>query len=138
MAPFPSVIYTRLGVRLSRPNQEPRPASCSVHELIHLSTNTRIVPSSSCVEGKPVVDPCSYRPSPSYVLSRPCAPLTPHSSVLLDLSLIAASYAFLFFLPLMSRPSFILWGVTSLDVTLGGGAACLPGHVIKTQFFHGL
>ena len=35
----------------------------------HLSTNTRIVPSSSCMERKPAVKPCSYRPSPRYTLS---------------------------------------------------------------------
>ena len=34
-----------------------------------LNTNTRIVQSSSCIEGKPAVKSCSYRPSPSYVLS---------------------------------------------------------------------
>ena len=53
----------------------------SPRESIRLSTNTRIVPSSSCVEGKPAVKPCSYRPSPSYVLSRPRVSLTPHSTV---------------------------------------------------------
>ena len=52
------------------------PTSCSVREPIRLSMNMRIVQSSSCVEGKPAVKPCSDRPSPSYVLSRPCASLT--------------------------------------------------------------
>ena len=53
----------------------------SPREPNRLNMNTRIVPSSSCVEGKPDVKPCSYRPSPNYVLSRPRASLTPHSTV---------------------------------------------------------
>ena len=44
-----------------------------------------------------------------------------------------------FGLLLTSRPSFIsLGGVTSMAVTLGGGASFLLGHVRKRQFFHGL
>ena len=58
------------------PTKSQWPASCSVRETIRLSTNRRIVPSSSCVEGKPGVKPCSYRPSPRPVLSRPRASLT--------------------------------------------------------------
>ena len=50
-----------------------------------LNTNTKIVPSSSCVEGKSAVKPCSYRPSPSYIVSQPCASLTLHSCVPPDL-----------------------------------------------------
>ena len=53
----------------------------SPREPNHISTNATIVPSSSCVEGKPAVKPCSYRPSPNYVLSQPHASLTPHSCV---------------------------------------------------------
>ena len=56
-----------------------RPAS--PREPNHLNTKTIIVPSPSCVEGKPAVKPCSYRPSPSYVLSRLRVSLTPHSCV---------------------------------------------------------
>ena len=41
----------------------------SPHEPNRLSTNTRIVPCSSCIKGKPAVKPCSFRPSPRYVLS---------------------------------------------------------------------
>ena len=64
------------------PTKSQWPASCSVREPIRLSMNMRIVQSSSCVKGKPAVKPCSYRPSPNYVLSRPRASLTLHSSCL--------------------------------------------------------
>ena len=53
----------------------------SPYEPNRLNTNTRIVPSSLCVEEKPVVKPCSYKPPPIYVLSRPRVSLTPHSTV---------------------------------------------------------
>ena len=62
------------------PIKSQRPASFSVSEPTRLSTNTRIVPSSSCIEGKPAVKPCSYRLSPSYILSRPRASLILNSS----------------------------------------------------------
>ena len=55
------------------------PMSALPREPICLSTNTRIVPSSSCIKGKPAVMPCSYTPSPSSVVSRPRASLTPNS-----------------------------------------------------------
>ena len=79
--------YKRLGVRLSRPDQEPMASILLSTRANSPQHNTRIVPFSSCVEGKPAVKPCSYRPSPSYVLSRPRASLTPHSCVPPDLSL---------------------------------------------------
>ena len=92
-------------------------ASYSLRDPICLSMNARIVPSSSCVEGKPAVKPCSYRSSPSYILSRPRTSLTPHSCVPLYLSLIAC-------LTSNASSSVIsLWGVTSPTVTLGGGVS---------------
>ena len=45
----------------------------SPREPNRFNMNTRIVPSSLCVERKPAVKPCSYRPSPNHILSRPRA-----------------------------------------------------------------
>ena len=54
----------------------------SPREPNRLNTNKIIVPSSSCVEGKPAVKPCSCRPSPNYVLSQPRAPFPQLNSAL--------------------------------------------------------
>ena len=53
----------------------------SPREPNRLSMNTRIVPPSPCIKGKLAVNPCSYRLSPRYVLSRPHASFTPYSTV---------------------------------------------------------
>jgi len=132
---------------------------------IFLSTNTRIVLSSSCVEGKTAVKPYSYRPSPNYVLSRPRAflpstqlclmrTLTLNSTFLSDVTPnhrfllrgVACSHENLgrrglhplgmLGKPLMSRPSIIsLGGVTSPAVTLGGRASACSAHLLVS--YHG-
>ena len=76
-----SVIYTRL--RGPSHTTQPRDNGqhlASPHKPNCLSINTRIMASSSCVEGKPAAKPCSYRPCPSYDLSRPHTSLTPNLS----------------------------------------------------------
>ena len=69
ISPFPSVTHTRPRGLSHTTSQSRWPVSCSVCETNRLSTSKRIVLSSSCVEGKPVVKPCSYKPSFSYILS---------------------------------------------------------------------
>ena len=54
MAAIHSLPYTRFRVCSSRPNQEPKATSLLHHVSQNwLSTNTIIMPSSSCIEGKP-------------------------------------------------------------------------------------
>ena len=86
----------------------------SSRESNRLSTNTRIMRSSSCVEGKLAVKPCSYRPSLSYVLSRLCAPLTPHSCVQSSNSTLT---------DVTPNPCFLLRGVACSHKTREGGAS---------------
>ena len=139
IVPSPSVMHTKPRGPSHMTSQESMASVFSVREPNRLSTNTRIVLSSSCVEGKPAVKPCSYRPSPSYVLSPPRAPLTLHSCVPSLMShrttvpppghgLLARNLGRLCLFGthaslLTSRPSISLKGVTLPAVTLGGRAS---------------
>ena len=79
LSPFLTIQPRAKGQRVPSPREPNR-----------LNTNTRIMPSSSCIEGKPAVKPCSYKLSPSYALSQPRASLTPHSTVPLHTDIVSA------------------------------------------------